>query len=118
MSQQGLRQASFRDIGGTASTYEDDARAAFEAEATIPAGATFNEAMMLWLQERLGSSAANINDLLAEWAAAEGAANASSIGSFDPSGPIALLLEGDEQSNGDRLLLEGDEQSGTDVLLI
>lgn len=81
-TQQGLRQASFRTIGGTTGTYEQDARAAFDAQVTVPAGSTFNEAFILWLQGRLTSSATNLNDLLAEWAAAEGATTYSAIGSF------------------------------------
>jgi hypothetical protein len=84
-SQQGLRQSSWKAISGTATTYGGDAMAAMAAEleaAMLPVPDGFNGRMIPWLQCRLTSDSTNINDLLAEWAAAEGAANASSIGSF------------------------------------
>jgi hypothetical protein len=86
MSQQGLRQASFRAIhGGDGLTYNGDAYAAFEAEATIPAGTPFNGAFILWLQARLTSSDTNLQGLMQEFAEGEGAHNWSSLGSFDPA---------------------------------
>jgi hypothetical protein len=85
VSQQGLRQESFRAIGGTTGTYNEDARAAFEAEATVPAGATFNEAFILWLQARLSSADDNLPGLMQAFAEAEGADKWSSLGSFDPA---------------------------------
>ena len=88
MSQQGLRQASYRAIGSTAGTHNGDAMAAMAAELTahsqaVPA--TFNGRTIAWLQLRLGSSKTSISDLGAEWAAAESADKMSSIGSFDPT---------------------------------
>lgn len=59
-------------------------RAAFAVEATIPAGATFNEGFMLWLQARLVSTETNLPGLMQAFAEAEGATNWSSLGSFDP----------------------------------
>ena len=90
-TQQGLRQASFRAIGGTAGTYNGDSRAAFEAEATVPAGSTYNEAWLLWLQARLGSSEENLPGLMHAFAVANGAHNWSSLGSFDPNGPGGVI---------------------------
>ena len=84
MSQQGLRQASFRAIGSTTLDYNGDARAAFEAEATIPAGTDFNGAFILWLQTRLSSVDTSLPNLMQAFAVAEGATNWSSVGSFDP----------------------------------
>lgn len=84
MSQQGLRHASFRAIASTELTYDGDARAAFEAEATIHATATYNEAFILWLQDRLSSSTADLPGLMQEFADAEGATNWGAVGSFDP----------------------------------
>lgn len=81
-TQQGLRQASFRAIGGTVGTYQGDSRAAFEAEATVPATATYNEAWLLWLQFRLSSTDQNLPGLMQEFAVANGAHNWSSLGSF------------------------------------
>lgn len=84
MSNQGARQATFRDIAGTTGAYTGDARAAFEAEATIPAGASYNGAMIAWLQDRLTSTNPNLNGLLAEFAANEGVANWNSLATFSP----------------------------------
>ena len=63
----------------------DEQRAAFEAEATVPAGASYNGAFIAWLQNRLSSSKTSINGLLAEWAAAESVDRYNSIGEFDPT---------------------------------
>ena len=85
MTAQGDRQASFRTIhGGAGGTYNEDARAAFEIEAVVPAGATFNGAMVKWLQARLSSADDNLANLQQGFAAQQGAVNWSSLGSFDP----------------------------------
>jgi hypothetical protein len=65
-------------IGGTTCTYEEGC-AAFEAEATIPTGATFNEAFILWLQERLDSS----DDCLPGLSRRSPSGKESSLGSFE-----------------------------------
>ena len=83
-SNQGLRQASFRAIGSTAGTFNEDARAAFEAEATIPAGSAFNEAMALWLQARLSSVDTSLPGLMAAFAADLGVDSWGAVTSFDP----------------------------------
>ena len=67
-TQQGVRHQSARDTAGTVDTYNGDLRALFNAVATVPAGSTFNEAFMLWLQSVTGSSSDNINDLAALFA--------------------------------------------------
>lgn len=81
-SQQGSRQASARTIAGTTDTVSGDLRAMFEAEATIPAGSTFNGAFLLWLNDRTGASDTNINDAMQRFAATESAHNWSSLGTF------------------------------------
>jgi hypothetical protein len=82
------RQASARTIASSATTHDGDMRAMFEAEATIPAGSTYNEAFILWLQERTGSASTNINSLMAAFAEELGAYNWSSVGAFDAAGII------------------------------
>jgi len=67
-SQQGARQQSARDTAGTTEDYNGDLRALFEASTTIPAGSTYNEAFILWLQSVTGSSEGNVNDLAALFA--------------------------------------------------
>ena len=85
---QGLRHASFQTISSTTgNTYNEAARAAFETEATIPAGATFNEAFILWLQARLSSSDTSLPGLMAAFAADQSVDNWNSVGSFDPLVP-------------------------------
>ena len=83
MSQQSLRHASFREIAGTNGSYNEDAMAAFRAEADIPARATFNEAFMRWLQFRLASTDTNLNSLMTAFAVARGAPSWSALGSIE-----------------------------------
>jgi hypothetical protein len=82
---QSARQASARTIASSATTHNGDMRAMFEAEATIPAGMTYNGASIKWLQERLSSSADNLPGLMQAFAEAEGAHNWASVGAFDPA---------------------------------
>ena len=91
MSKQGERQAQARLISNstTNNTYNEDLRLAFEAEITIPSGATFNEAQLLWINSRLGRTYTNINEAMQAFAASEGAYNWSSLGILDvPVGPV------------------------------
>lgn len=112
-TQQGLRHASARAIAGTADTYDGDLFAMFEAEATVPPGSTFNEAFLLWLNERNTAADTNIADAMQRFATSQSAYNWSSLGTFgsngttdgdlllEPPGTDSLLLE-----NLDKLILE------------
>jgi hypothetical protein len=88
VSQQSLRQASFRAIhGGPGLNYNGDALLAMATELTaaeveVPAG--FNARMVAWLQLRLESTETNINSLMAAFAIAHGADTWAGLGSFDP----------------------------------
>lgn len=104
-SQQGARQASARTIAGTTEHYEGDLRAMFEAEATIPAGTTYNGAFLLWLNERNGVTDTNINDAMQRFAAGEGPFNWSSLGPFSGG----ALSEERLIENGEDLLTESGE---------
>lgn len=90
MSQQGLRQASFQAIhGGTGREYNGDAMLAMRTEleaASLAVPADYNGRMIAWLQFRLSSSDDNLPGLMAAFAAAYGADNWSSLGSFAPVG--------------------------------
>lgn len=77
------RQASARDIAGTDTTHNGDMLAMFGAEATVPAGTTYNGAMIAWLKDRTGSSSNNLPGLMQEFAEGEGAHNWSSLGAFE-----------------------------------
>jgi hypothetical protein len=88
MSTQGDRQASWRTISGTSTTYAGDQMAAMATELeahSLPVPDTIAGRMVAWLQLRLGSSDDNLNNLLVAWAESEGAYNSSSIGSFEPT---------------------------------
>lgn len=87
MTQQNLRQTSFRAISGTEGTYDEDSRAAFATEALVFPGDTYNEAWIKWLQVRLDSTDENLPNLMAAFATLQGATNWSSVGSFAPFGP-------------------------------
>lgn len=71
MTNQELRHQSFRDIAGTAGTYNEDWMACMVLEAPAVTG-TVNEQILLWVNDRLGTSHTNINDALAALAAQQG----------------------------------------------
>lgn len=81
-TQQGTRQASARTIATSTEHFEGDLRALFEAEATIPAGSTYNGAFLVWLNDRNGVSDTNINDAKQRFAAGASAYNWSSLGTI------------------------------------
>jgi hypothetical protein len=100
MSQQGLRQASVRAESGTTLTYEGDWHAMWDGQ-SIAAG-TFNERMLLYINEKLGVTYTNINDAMQALAMDAGATNFGSMGTFDASltaGTGASILLGSE-TNG------------------
>ena len=84
MTQQGLRQQSARDISltPTANNYNGDVRLMFEAEITIPAGATFNEAQLIWINSRLSSTYTNLTEAMQAFAESQGFDNWSAMGTF------------------------------------
>lgn len=99
MTQQSDRQASVRAITGTAGAYEGDWHALFDL-AGIPAG-HFNGRFLQWLQLKISPQLSEINGAMQAFAAANGAGNFSSLGTFAATTPGALLLE-----TGDFLLTE------------
>lgn len=108
MSNQGLRHASFRAISGTAGTYTEDARAAFETDVpTIPSTATFDEAFVQWLQFKLTSTNPSLRGLMAEFAISLGLSRWNDVGTISTPPTEFLLLE-----SGDFLLLETGDKIG------
>ena len=71
------KHTSFRTIGGGSGEYNGDSIAAMVAEGAT--GSSFNEIMVSWLQIRTSSSATNLNDLQAAFAAQEGFARWSDV---------------------------------------
>lgn len=74
------RHASFRAIGGTSGSYNEDAIAAMIIEGA--SGSTFEEIMISWLQIRLSSSKTNLTDLMNEFGVAEGFRNWNDMNTF------------------------------------
>lgn len=83
MSQQGLRQASVRAVSGTTLNYEGDWHAMWDLQ-SIPTG-TFNERMLLYINEYLSASYTNLPGAMQAFATSLGATNFSSLGTFDAS---------------------------------
>jgi hypothetical protein len=84
MTQQGDRQASVRAVTGTALTYEGDWHALFDA-AGVAAG-TFDGRLLAWINQKLSTSYANLPQAQQALAVANGAANFSSMGTFNAGG--------------------------------
>lgn len=95
MSQQGRKQASVRAVTGTEESYEGDWHRLFDAwgvpaelvTATATTTLTFNERMLLWLNAAMGSAYDNLAEAQQAFAEANGAANWSSLGTFDATPP-------------------------------
>ena len=81
MSQQGLRQASFRTKAGTTLTYDGDLMACSNA-VTGATATNRNGAEIALLQNLLSSSKTDLAGLQAEYAASVGASNWSSVGTM------------------------------------
>lgn len=80
MSQQGFRQASVRAVTGTAGSYEGDWHALFTVN-SIPAG-TFDERLLQYINLKLTKSYTSLSEAMQAFAAAKGAANFASLGTF------------------------------------
>ncbi len=85
MTNQGDLQQAIRDITSTTYTYNGDWLALFDYY-SIAAG-TFDERMILWLQNVLNSSSTNINDLKAAYASSLGFNSWSDINIISPQLP-------------------------------
>jgi hypothetical protein len=90
MTQQGDRQASIRAVSGSTLDIDGDWHALWDF-CGIPAGA-FNERMLAYCNVKLGAAYTNVNDAMQALAAANGAANFSSLGTFNAA--TALFLTG------------------------
>jgi hypothetical protein len=83
MTQQGLRQASARNLSGwtTETNYNEDFLRLFDAQG-VPAG-TFNERQLRWINARMGASYTNLNDAMQAYATSQGADNWSAMGALE-----------------------------------
>lgn len=97
MTQQGLRQESFRIISGTSTDYNGDSLAAFIVEGAT--SDTYDGAFIEWLQIRTGSTGDNINDLKQLFAIQQGAHNWDAVGLFIPFASGKLWLDNADTSS-------------------
>jgi len=83
MTQQGLRQASARNLSGfaTGTNYNEDFLRLFDAQG-IPAG-TFDERQLRWINARLGSSYTDLREAMHVYATGQGAYNWSAMGALE-----------------------------------
>jgi hypothetical protein len=84
---QEARQASVRAVTGTAYVYDDDWLALFRAAGITTGG--FNDRLLAYLNSRMGSSYANVNDAMLAFAVTQGFTSWSAMGTFDASGTPA-----------------------------
>ena len=83
------KHASFRLIGSTSGTYNEDSLAAFQAEGAT--STNYNGAFIEWLQIRNSSSKTNLNDLQAEFAIANGFDSWSAVNLINASGGASAI---------------------------
>lgn len=88
MSNQGLRQQSVRDVTGTALTYEGDWHALFDLQGI--ASGTFNERLLLWINDQLGTAYTNLPGAMQAYAEDQGVYNWDSMGVFSASSVAPL----------------------------
>jgi hypothetical protein len=83
MTQQGLRQASARNLSGfaTGTNYNEDFLRLFDAQG-VPAG-TFNERQLRWINARMGASYTNLDEAMQAYATSQGADNWSAMGALE-----------------------------------
>lgn len=79
---QELRQASFRAVSGTTGTYNEDLYAM--CLETVSDQGTLNGTLIAFLQDNLGSSSSNLNDLKEEFAISQGFLSWNEMGTFTP----------------------------------
>lgn len=106
MSQQGLRQASVRAVSGTTLNYEGDWHAMWDLQGI--ASGTFNERMLLYINEKLGVTYTNLPNAMQALAVDQGAANFSSMGTF-----VASLYEAEASTLFAAMLAAGAEPDDT-----
>lgn len=88
---QGAKQASIRAVTATANTYEGDWHALFDLN-SIPVG-TYDERLLRYLNVKLSASYTNLPEAMQAFAAANGATNWSSLGTFSASAAVTTYRQ-------------------------
>jgi hypothetical protein len=83
MTQQGLRQASARNLSGfaTGTNYNEDFLRLFDAQGV--AAGTFNERQLRWINARMGATFTNLDEAMQAYATSQGVYNWSSLGTLE-----------------------------------
>ena len=120
MSQQSLRQASIRAVTSTTYTYEGDWHALWDLLG-IAAG-TFNERMLLYINNQLSTSYTELNGAMAAFAAEHGSTTFQAIGTFTPgfslTAPVLAFVSATDpdSDNTQDLLAEVSADIGDNVI--
>lgn len=98
---QSAKQASIRAVTSTANTYEGDWHALFD-RSSIPVG-TFDERLLRYLNVKLAATYTSLPEAQQAFAAANGAANWTSLGTFSAAttAPVTVILLWAGQSNAE-----------------
>jgi hypothetical protein len=83
MTQQGLRQASARNLSGfaTGTNYNEDFLRLFDAQGV--AAGTFDERQLRWINARMGATFTNLDEAMQAYATGQGVYNWSSLGALE-----------------------------------
>ena len=92
MTQQGLRQASARNLSGfaTGSNYNEDLLRLFDAQGV--AAGTFNERQLRWINARMGASFTNLDEAMQAYATGQGVYNWSSLGTLEDTANFTRVM--------------------------
>jgi hypothetical protein len=92
MTQQGLRQASARNLSGfaTGTNYNEDFLRLFDAQGV--AAGTFNERQLRWINARMGASFTNLDEAMQAYATGQGVYNWSSLGTLEDTANFTRVM--------------------------
>lgn len=92
MTQQGLRQASARNLSGfaTGTNYNEDFLRLFDAQGV--AAGTFNQRQLRWINARMGASFTNLDEAMQAYATSQGAYNWSSLGALEDTANFTRVM--------------------------
>lgn len=92
MTQQGLRQASARNLSGfaTGTNYNEDFLRLFDAQGV--AAGTFNERQLRWINARMGASFTNLDEAMQAYATGQGVYNWSSLGALEDTANFTRVM--------------------------
>jgi hypothetical protein len=92
MTQQGLRQASARNLSGfaTGTNYNEDFLRLFDAQGV--AAGTFDERQLRWINARMGATFTNLDEAMQAYATGQGVYNWSSLGALEDTANFTRVM--------------------------